>query len=155
MTTRSASRDWAQETHQDATDMILEGCLDEVVDILMEGNELPRYYSEYDGADTYLNESVDCCVHDITEAADLIQTYWTERETDSGLWSGKDPCDAIVVQAHYTYQNVVASKFSWLIKEINHDKQLTALLLELDEDGLAVASREAVEARVREVVALL
>lgn len=152
MTTRS--RDWAEETQQDAVDLILEGCLDEVVDLLMEGSELPLYYSQYDGADAHMHESVDCCICDIAEAADLIQTYWTERETDSGLWDPKDPCEAILVQAHYTYQNVVAGKFTWLMKELNRDKGLGALLGP-GEDGLVRASRDDVEARVREVVALL
>ncbi len=155
-----AKLDWRAECIGHAVDMVLEGCLEEIVEGLLNDGKASSYVSDYESADQHLHESVlDDCIDGVTEAAHFLDRYWNERETDRGLWEGQEPAEALVTQATYTYGNIVTNYFGQLVKEINGDAELAALLSPDPEESIGgcVPSRvgqvneDAVRARVRQI----
>jgi len=97
--------------------------------------------NDYGTGDSYHHEShVDRC-YDLTDAAELIDQLYEHEETDSGLWEGQRPKEAIGTCAAYTYGSAVYSNWADLIKEINDEAE--AIINDYDEKiDIAEASEE-------------
>lgn len=110
---RQEAADNARETVQEYRDEILEK--------LNDASEVSAdLLNDYGSGDSYHHEShIDHRGYDLTEAAELIDQLCDHEETDSGLWEGQQPKDAIETCAAYTYGNAVYSEWIDLIEAIN------------------------------------
>jgi hypothetical protein len=102
----------AKETVEYFFDTVVESLLDD-------GKASDDLYNDYPGGDAYHHESHVDKSYSLTEAAELLDELHDSEETDTGLWEGMMPKEAIGVQAAYTYGNAVYSEFRNLIEEIN------------------------------------
>jgi hypothetical protein len=107
--------DYSDEVRKEAVDFI-EEVMDDVIESLKNGEE---YLLDGD-----LNDRFFECVTDrsytLSDAAFVIDNS-NNVETDSGLWEGKDPQDAIETQAAFTFSNDVNSD----VEEIYEDLKST------------------------------
>lgn len=102
----------------DARDMA-ENFLDEIVSQIEDKGEASTdINNDYSGGDEYHNQHSDRSYR-LMEAAELLDQLSDFEETDSGLWEGQDPRDAVSTMASFTYANAVISYWEDLIKEIN------------------------------------
>ena len=116
MSYRDEARNDAKETVRNFEDEILEQLLDK-------GEASDDLLNDYSGGDSWHHESHVDKSYRLTEAAELLDELSYYEETDSGLWEGLAPRDAISAQAAYTYGNAVYSEFQDLIREINSDAE--------------------------------
>jgi hypothetical protein len=125
-------RDWLAEARSDAQDTAL-NFLDEIVDQLLDGGGVSNdLLNDYPDGDSYHHEN------HVDRDYDLLDELGDYEETDSGLWKGMRPRQAISCQAAYTYGKAVASLWNDLIKEINDDqdiKDFLAVKEDAEEDG--------------------
>lgn len=75
--------------------------------------------NDYANGDSYHHESHVDKEYDLSESAAILDELSEYEETDSGLWEGLAPREAISAQAAYTYGAAVYSKAQELIKAIN------------------------------------
>ena len=113
MSYRNKANEDARETVQEYRDEILEQ--------LNNTNEASNdLLNDYGSGDSYHHESHVDKRYNLTDAAELIDELSDYEETDSGLWEGQRPKEAIETCAAYTYGNVVYSFWTDLIEEINN-----------------------------------
>jgi len=103
------------EVHKEAVDFI-EEVMDDVIEALKNGED---YLLDGDLDDRFF-ECVTDRSYTLSDAAFVIENS-NNVETDSGLWEGKDPQDAIETQAAFTYSNDVHSE----VEEIYEDLKST------------------------------
>lgn len=96
--------DYNDEVRKEAVGFI-EEVMDEVVEALRNGDD---YLLDGDVDDRFF-ECVTDRSYTLSDAAFVIDNS-NNVETDSGLWEGKDPQDAIEIQAAYTFSNDVHSE---------------------------------------------
>ena len=111
--------DYAAEAETDALSMIQnfnEQILEQLKDKGKASNDL---LNDYSSGDSYHHETHVDKEYDLSEAAELLDQLNEYEETDSGLWEGRDPREAISAQAAYTYGNAVMTKWQEKIKEVN------------------------------------
>ena len=111
---RQEAADDAAETVRNFTDEILEMLVDD-------GKASDDLFNHYPNGDSWHHESHVDKWYSLTDAAELIDQLSDFEETDSGLWDGQQPKEAIGTCAAYTYGNAVMSEWSDLIKEINDE----------------------------------
>jgi len=141
--------DYRAEVISDAKDTA-ENFLDEILlHILDKGKASDDLFNDYSGGDSYHHESHVDKYYDLNEAADVLDELRDDEETDSGLWEGKDPREAISIQAAFTYGNAVYSRWRKLIEEINEAVEDFVLSYE-DDDGVTVS--EECKARLKKLV---
>ena len=90
----------------DAKDTV-EYFADEIVDQLMDGKASDDLLNDYSRGDEYHHESHVDQAYGLLEAAQLLDELYKHEETDSGLWDGQEPREAIATQAAFTYGNAV------------------------------------------------
>jgi len=110
---RTRAENDAQETVSEYRDQILE-------QLLESGKASNDLLNDYPGGDSYHHESHVDKWYDLIEAAELIDQLSEFEETDSGLWEGQNPKDAIGTCAAFTYGSAVYSEWHDLIEEINN-----------------------------------
>lgn len=99
---------------------------DEIIESFMEsGKASDDLLNDY--SDNYHHENHIDKDYDLLEAAELLEELDEYEQTDSGLWEGLKPKDAIICQAAYTYGNAVIALFRDLIEAINNDCNLENL----------------------------
>jgi hypothetical protein len=119
--------------------------INELVEQLIDKGEISVEFQKIDGGERYFNESYVEKEYSLMEAAEILQEYDEHEETDSGLWEDEEPCDAISIQAAFTYGNAVNFAICETIEAINDTTEVADALDKLneieDED-----SKEATEA---------
>lgn len=96
----------------------------EILEKLQESGEASdNLLNDYRSGDSYHHESHVDKWYSLSDAADLINELSDHEETDSGLWEGKQPKEAIGTCAAFTYGNAVYSEWRDLIEEINQDAE--------------------------------
>ncbi len=110
---------WRQEALGDAISSV-EHFFDEIVQAIIDNSgDAPTDITDRQYSDSYHHESHIDKSYRLLEAAQLLEDLDEFEETDSGLWEGQMPRDAISTQAAYTYGNAVASMFSDIMGDIN------------------------------------
>lgn len=105
----------------------VENFIDEIVhDLIENGEASDDLLNDYGNGDSYHHESHVDKSYRLTEADELLDELREYEETDSGLWQGLQPREAISAQAAYTYGNAVMSFWFDLIKEINEAVRLAS-----------------------------
>lgn len=115
-----AETNYPIKTYEDALDMI-EHFDSEIADELDGAGEASGMINDYSGGDEYHHENHVDRGYNLLEAATLLSQLSDHEETDSGLWDGLAPREAISAMAAYTYGNAVISDFVNLIDELNRD----------------------------------
>lgn len=77
------------------------------------------FRNDWEGGDSYLHESYVDREYDLGEAAGLLYQLDEFEETDSGLWEGQSPREAISTRAAFTYGRAVEEYVREFVKEIN------------------------------------
>lgn len=116
----AAPENYLKKAAEDARDMA-SYFIDDILDQLADGGEASEDMGSksYDRADEYHHESHVEESYTLMEAANLLDQLDQYEETDSGLWEGQSPRDAISTQAAFTYGNAVYDAWQELIKDIN------------------------------------
>ena len=95
---------------------------DEIVGMLLEkGEASDDLFNDYPNGDSYHHENHTDKSYDLQEAAGLLDELSDNEETDSGLWQGLEPREAVCAQAAYTYGNAVYAEWRELIEKINDE----------------------------------
>jgi hypothetical protein len=111
--------DYWKDARSDACETA-DNFFDEIVENLVDDGEASDdLNNDYSRGDEWHHSCHVDKSYDLYEAADLLRQLSEYRETDSGLWEGKDPEDAIEAQAAYTYAAAVYDAWRDLIKDIN------------------------------------
>jgi len=108
-----------KEAESDAAEMVKYFESEIIEQLLEKGEASDDYNNDYDGGDGYHHSSHVDKSYTLLEAANLLDQLDQYEETDSGLWEGQLPRDAISTQAAFTYGNAVGSMWSDFIKKIN------------------------------------
>ena len=106
-------KDYAEMAKRDA----LEGAkyaFDRMVDDVMKKGQVsgdPRDYWEFEAGTVYYSS------HD---AVEVLEQLLEHQETDSGLWDGAEPLEAVRIMAAYTYGNAVYEEGRKLLGSIQY-----------------------------------
>jgi hypothetical protein len=125
--------DYAKAAEDDAREAV-DYFLDDIVKAIIE-NEGEVDTDILDWSASYHHESHIDKPYRLLEAATLLDQLDDFEETDSGLWEGQSPRDAIATQAAFTYGNAVASEFDDLMKAINEAISNADIFLAVVEEG--------------------
>lgn len=115
--------------------------LDDIVKAIIE-NEGEVDTGILDWSESYHHESHVDKSYSLLEAATLLDQLDDFEETDSGLWEGQAPREAISTQAAFTYGNAVASEFDDLMKAINEAISNADIFLAAVEEREDLLNRE-------------
>ena len=128
---------------------------DEIFESFMDhhGEASSDFLNDYSDSYHHENHQPD---YTLLEAANVLRDLPEHEETDSGLWDGLKPQEAVCAQASYTYGNAVMHCFRELIKEINEElselwDEHEAVEDEVDDELKDVLSDEELEDRDEEV----
>jgi hypothetical protein len=125
---REEARDDAKETARNF--------LEEIVAGLTEwGKASDDLLNDYPNGDAYHHETHTDKAYSLSEAVELLEALDEYEETDSGLWEGLPPRDAISAQAAYTYSAAVYSLFTDLIRDINDDMGVFDVLQDAPQEA--------------------
>ncbi len=112
-------KNYTQEAISDAGDLI-ENFRDEIKEAIKNGKQVSDdWNNDYPDGDSYFHESYVDKSYGLLEAAEVLGELSDFEETDSGLWEGQSPQDAIGTQAAFTYGNAVWSYARDIVKDIN------------------------------------
>jgi hypothetical protein len=110
---------YRHEAIDDAANMA-EEFLDQILEQIEDkGEASDDLNNDYSGGDEYHHQSNVDKSYRLLEAAQVLDQLSEFEETDSGLWEGLAPREAVEAQAAYTYGAAVYSLWTDLIKEIN------------------------------------
>jgi hypothetical protein len=129
---------YLENAKSDAQDTA-ENFRDEIVEKFLEGEVSNDLLNDYPNGDEWHNTNHTDKAYDLLEAATLLDELDDYEETDSGLWAGQKPRDAISSQAAYTYANAVYGQWRDLVEVINDDLELDLLRDAIDEVDNEVA----------------
>jgi DNA-binding transcriptional MerR regulator len=114
-----AEKNYYAEAYDDAKDTV-EEFLETIIESLIDNEEVSDdLFNDYPNGDSYHHETHTDRSYSLLEAAKLLDALGDYEETDSGLWEGQEPRDAVATQAAFTYGNAVLSMWQDYIKEIN------------------------------------
>lgn len=120
----------ARDAAEDGVSTV-EEYMDEIVEKIMEDGEASDdLMNDYGHGDSYHHESHVDRSYNLLEAAQILDALSSYEETDSGLWEGQEPRDAISTLAAYTYGNAVYAEWQELVRKINES---VAELIETEE----------------------
>ena len=103
----------------EAADEWIDDLMDQIIEQLMEKGEISTdLNNDYAGADCYHLENHVDEWYNLQDAAEVLSDLSDYKETDSGLWEGQEPQEAISAQAAYTFGNAVYQMTVEKIKEI-------------------------------------
>lgn len=114
-----AVKNWRAEAYGDALDAA-EYFLDKIVEAIIDNQGdaptdiMNRQYDESYHHESHIDKSFS-----LIEAAHVLDDLDEFEETDSGMWEGLDPREAVKTQAAYTYGNAVSSMFTEVMQAIN------------------------------------
>jgi trans-aconitate methyltransferase len=157
------SDNYRADAINDAADTA-ENFIAEIVEQLIDdGKASDDLLNDYPDGDSYHHESHVDKDYRLLEAATLLDQLYEFEETDSGLWEGQSPRDAIGTQAAFTYGAAVYSMFTRLVAEINDDDEITDLIGEHNaiddreeptdkDDADREAIREKIQARAETII---
>lgn len=112
---------YAKEAEDDAKIMVVE-FVDQIVEKLIDDGEASDdLNNDYSGGDSYHHETHVDKSYTLLEAANLLDQLSEHEETDSGLWEGQEPREAVSTQAAFTYGAAVYSEWADFVKTINED----------------------------------
>jgi hypothetical protein len=112
---------YSKDAEDDARDTV-ENFMDEIVEKLVdEGEASDDLHNDYSGGDSYHHETHIDRSYSLLEAAQLLDELSNHEETDSGLWEGQEPRQAVETQAAFTYGNAVMSEWNDFIEKINDE----------------------------------
>lgn len=113
--------------------------LDQICEQLADSGEASDdLFNDYADGDSYHHENHVDRFYNLSEAVEVLDQLSEFEETDSGLWEGLPPRDAIGAQAAYTYGNAVMTFWREIIDDVNSDDEVAnalTLLNEIDEDA--------------------
>jgi hypothetical protein len=101
----------------DAREFIADNIYD-IITIIKAGDEIGDHTDLPGGNETRSTYSDNS--FSLQESADILDELGDYEETDSGLWEGCTPIDAVCMQAAYTYSNAVCSCIDHLLTEISN-----------------------------------
>jgi hypothetical protein len=116
-----------------------ENFVDEMADMAAGGEVSDDMLNDYRNGDEYHHQSHTDRSYDLSEAAQVLDQLDDYEETDSGLWEGLAPREAIGAQAAYTYGNAVYDKWREKVKELN--EYLQGFEFDDDEDRADFCTR--------------
>jgi hypothetical protein len=142
--------DDAADTVRNFADEILEQLLDD-------GEASDDLLNDYPNGDAWHHECHVDKAYSLIDAATLIDQLVDFEETDSGLWQGQAPKEAISTMAAFTYGNAVYNEWRELIEKIN--SEAGGIISDFDEtaeecddtDALETDKREALRKMIGEV----
>jgi hypothetical protein len=143
---------------QEAADDMVRNFQGEILDQLLEsGKASDDVNNDYPDGDAYHHETHVDRDYSLTEAAELLDELAEYEETDSGLWEGLAPREAISAQAAYTFGQAVWCLWSDRIKEINDDDAIQEILeshnaIENPTEEQTQAARSQLDARISEIL---
>jgi hypothetical protein len=129
-------RDKARSDARDTVDYFSAEIVDQ---ILERGKASTDLLNDYPDGDCYHHESHVDQAYNLQEAAELLGQLSDHEETDSGLWEGQSPRDAIATQAAYTFGNAVYSEWFDLIEQINDEAE--DIIERFDGDAASLQER--------------
>lgn len=109
-----------QEAESDAKGAV-ENFIDEIVKALIDDGEAPTDITDRAYDESYHHESHIDRSYNLLEAAQVLDDLSRFEETDSSLWEGQDPREAVGTQAAYTYGNAVYSYFQDEMGTVNDE----------------------------------
>lgn len=126
------------EVRKEAVDFI-EDVFDDVIDAIVDDEDYLFNNSSID--DTFF-ESVTDRSYSITDAAFVIENS-DNVESDSGLWDGKDPSEALECQAAFTYANDVKSDVEEIYQEIKsvYDEKYDEIYRDLEDKNIEAGDK--------------
>jgi len=143
------SENYLQDAANDAAETV-RNFADEILEQLLDKDEASDdLYNDYSNGDSWHHESHVDRSYNLTDAAELIDQLSDYEETDSGLWEGQQPKEAIGTCAAFTYGNAVYDQWRDLIEKINeeaadiisdYDEKIADAELAAADDELGVAS---------------
>lgn len=145
------------DAQEDADDMV-RNFQEEILDQLIDSGEASDdVNNDYPDGDAYHHENHVDRAYSLVEAAELLDELSEYEETDSGLWEGLAPRDAIAAQAAYTFGAAVTSLWSDRIREINQDDEIQDILesyhaIEDPTDDQTADARSRLETRISEIL---
>ena len=107
---------YSDEVRKEAVDFIDE-MFDEFIEAMQ--NEEDYFFSDCSVDDRFF-ECVGDRAYTLTDAAFVIENS-DNVETDSGLWEGQDPIDAICTQAAYTFSNDVRIEVEEIYEDVKSE----------------------------------
>jgi hypothetical protein len=111
------AENWSASADSDARDAI-EYFLDEIVSRAFDDrDEVPTGIDEW--SDSYHHETHIDRSYSLMEAAEVLDQLSQYEETDSGLWEGQEPQEAVITQAAFTYAHAVYSEFRTMMEGVN------------------------------------
>jgi hypothetical protein len=121
------------EVRKEAVDFIGD-CFDDVLSAFE--NDEDRLFDE-SGVDDAFWESVIDRSYSLSDAAFVIENS-NNVESDSGLWDGKDPAEALETQAAFTYGNDVRNEVEEIYEDLKmeFDSKKTEVYDELEEKNI-------------------
>ena len=148
---------YREDARADAVSTV-ENYEDEIVEMIIDSGEASSdLLNDYGSGDSYHHESHVDKFYNLSEAAEVLDELSDFEETDTGLWEGLPPREAIGAQAAYTYGAAVYSFFTDLIKEINDEvsdalSDLDDTVAEVDDERKAEIEnkREAIRDKMRQ-----
>lgn len=115
--------DYRKEARSDAADTVRNFSDDILEKLIHFGEASSDLHNDYSDGDSYHHEShVDRC-YPLLAAATLLDQLSEFEETDSGLWEGQEPREAVATQAAYTYGCAVLEYWRELISDINTEAE--------------------------------
>lgn len=127
------AENYPAKAKEDARDAV-EYFQDDIVKAIIE-NEGEVDTGILDWSESYHHETHIDKSYSLLEAATLLDQLDDFEETDSGIWEGQAPREAIITQAAFTYGNAVASEFDDLMKAINEAISNADIFLAAVEEG--------------------
>jgi len=106
--------EYAADTVRNFEDEILEQLIDA-------GEASDDLLNDYPNGDAWHYENHVNKWYNLSDAAELLRQLDEYEETDSGLWEGQQPAEAIGTCAASTFGNAVGDQWRELIEKINED----------------------------------
>lgn len=117
-----AERENYRRNAEDDARETVEYFMDEIVERLIDKGEASNdLNNDYSGGDAYHHETHVDRDYSLLEAAQLLDDLPKHEETDSGLWEGQEPREAVATQAAFTYGNAVMAEWNDFIEVINDE----------------------------------
>lgn len=117
----SEPENYFKNAEDDAREMVSH-FMEEIVEQLVDkGKASDDLYNDYSNGDSYHHETHTDRSYSLLEAAQLFDDLSEHEETDSGMWEGLEPREAVITQAAYTYGNAVMSDWNDFIEKINDE----------------------------------
>jgi hypothetical protein len=141
MTTETTN--YLREAADDAADTV-RNFADEILEQLLDGGKASDdLLNDYPGGDAWHHENHVDKWYSLIDAAQLIDQLSDFEETDSGLWEGQQPKEAISTCAAFTYGNAVYNEWRELIEEIND--RASDIISDFDETAEECDDTDALE----------